>query len=78
MGRPKHVRLMAGALEGDTFIGPKAEVGLTLTNFAFSFTCLQEHRGLMKLKYPIEHGIVQDWNDMEKVHLHGDLLFLFD
>lgn len=26
VGRPKHVRVMAGALEGDTFIGPKAEV----------------------------------------------------
>lgn len=25
VGRPKHVRLMAGALEGSTFIGPKAE-----------------------------------------------------
>ena len=27
VGRPKHVRVMAGALEGDIFIGPKAEVG---------------------------------------------------
>lgn len=26
VGRPKHVRVMAGALEGDIFIGPKAEV----------------------------------------------------
>lgn len=26
IGRPKHVRVMAGALEGDTFIGPEAEV----------------------------------------------------
>ena len=28
IGRPKHVRVMAGALEGDMFIGPKAEVCL--------------------------------------------------
>lgn len=28
IGRPKHVRVMAGALEGDTFIGPEAEVSL--------------------------------------------------
>jgi len=42
---------MAGALEGDTFIGPKAE----------------EHRGLLYIKYPIEHGIVTDWNDMERI-----------
>ena len=26
IGRPKHVRVMAGALEGDIFLGPKAEV----------------------------------------------------
>lgn len=51
IGRPKHVRVMAGALEGDTFIGPKAE----------------EHRGLLYIKYPIEHGIVTDWNDMERI-----------
>lgn len=28
VGRPKHMRVMAGALEGDLFIGPKAEVML--------------------------------------------------
>ncbi|KAI3409841.1 Alpha-centractin, variant 2 [Globodera pallida] len=27
----------------------------------------QEYRGLLSLKYPMEHGIVTDWNDMEKV-----------
>jgi hypothetical protein len=42
---------MAGALEGDTFIGRKA----------------QEFRGLLKIKYPMEHGIVTDWNDMERI-----------
>lgn len=51
IGRPKHVRVMAGALEGDTFIGGKAE----------------EYRGLLNIKYPMEHGIVQDWNDMERI-----------
>eukprot|EP00057_Strongylocentrotus_purpuratus_P024404 XP_011678878.1 PREDICTED: alpha-centractin-like [Strongylocentrotus purpuratus] len=40
VGRPKHVRVMAGALEGDIFIGPKAE----------------EHRGLLSIKYPMEVG----------------------
>ncbi|TGZ73716.1 hypothetical protein CRM22_001354 [Opisthorchis felineus] len=42
---------MAGALEGDEFIGPKAE----------------EHRGLLSIRYPIEHGIIRDWNDMERI-----------
>ena len=51
VGRPKHVRALAGALEGDVFIGPKA----------------QELRGLLKIKYPLEHGIVTDWDDMEKI-----------
>lgn len=30
VGRPKHVRVMAGALEGDLFIGPKAEVVVSM------------------------------------------------
>ena len=51
MGRPKHVRIMAGAVEGDTFIGRKA----------------QEYRGLLKIRYPLEHGIVTDWEDMERI-----------
>ncbi|KAJ1676634.1 centractin- actin- protein of the dynactin complex, partial [Spiromyces aspiralis] len=45
---------MAGAVEGDYFIGRKAE----------------ELRGLLKIKYPIEHGIVTDWDDMEKIWSH--------
>ena len=51
VGRPKHTRVMAGSLEGDSFVGPKAE----------------EYRGLLHIAYPMEHGIVQDWNDMEKI-----------
>jgi hypothetical protein len=51
VGRPKHVRIMAGAVEGDVFIGRRA----------------QELRGLLKIKYPIEHGIVNDWEDMERI-----------
>ena len=42
---------MAGALEGDVFIGRKA----------------QEFRGLLKIKYHMEHGIVTDWDDMERI-----------
>ncbi|KAJ3294635.1 Actin-2 [Borealophlyctis nickersoniae] len=51
VGRPKHVRIMAGAVEGDTFIGKKA----------------QELRGLLRIRYPMEHGIVTDWDDMERI-----------
>ncbi|TPX36933.1 hypothetical protein SmJEL517_g00914 [Synchytrium microbalum] len=54
VGRPKHVRVMAGAVEGDTFIGRKAT----------------DLRGLLRLRYPIEHGIVTDWDDMERIWQH--------
>ena len=26
-----------------------------------------EHRGIMKLEYPMKHGIVENWADMEKI-----------
>ncbi|KAJ3330577.1 Actin-2, partial [Gonapodya sp. JEL0774] len=60
VGRPKHTRVMAGAVEGDTFIGRKA----------------QELRGLLRINYPMEHGIVKDWNDMERIwhHIYTDEL----
>ena len=51
VGRPKHPRVLAGALEGDVFIGPRA----------------QDLRGLLKLKWPLEHGIVTSWEDMERI-----------
>lgn len=35
VGRPKHMRVMAGALEGDLFIGPKAEVTPVESAFAW-------------------------------------------
>jgi actin-related protein len=29
----------------------------------------QSKRGILTLKYPIEHGIVTNWDDMEKVNI---------
>lgn len=52
VGRPKHPRVLAGALEGEVFIGQKAA---------------NEYRGLLKIRYPLEHGVVTDWDDMEKI-----------
>jgi centractin len=52
VGRPKHLRVLAGALEGEVFIGQKAATEL---------------RGLLKIRYPLEHGIVTDWDDMERI-----------
>ncbi|OMJ26225.1 Actin-2 [Smittium culicis] len=45
---------MAGAIEGNYFVGRKAE----------------ELRGLLKINYPVEHGVVKDWDDMEKIWSH--------
>ncbi|KAK2701635.1 hypothetical protein QYM36_019725 [Artemia franciscana] len=30
----------------------------------------QEKKGILRLKYPVEHGIVTDWDDMEKIWHH--------
>lgn len=57
VGRPKHQRVMAGAVEGDAgeiFVGERAE----------------KFRGILSLKYPMEHGIVQHWDDMELIWRH--------
>ncbi|ORY32524.1 actin family [Naematelia encephala] len=51
VGRPKHPRIMAGAIQDNLFIGRRA----------------QELRGLLKIKYPMEHGVVVDWDDMERI-----------
>lgn len=51
VGRPKHQRVMAGGLEDKLFIGKRA----------------QEYRGLLKIQYPMEHGVVTDWDDMERI-----------
>lgn len=42
VGRPKHVRVMAGAIEGDFFLGRKAV----------------EHRGLLNIRYPMEVSLI--------------------
>lgn len=54
VGRPKHTRCMANAAEGDIFVGDKAT----------------EHRGILKLNYPTEHGIINDWADMQHIWQH--------
>lgn len=47
--------------------GPLGHLAERLAAAVSSALCPQEHRGLLSIRYPMEHGIVKDWNDMERI-----------
>jgi len=54
VGRPKYEKVMSGDIEEDVLVGDKAS----------------QHRGVIKLNYPINHGVVEgkdDWADMLEI-----------
>jgi actin-related protein len=54
VGRPKMPGIMVGMDQKDCFVGEEA----------------QAKRGVLHLKYPIDHGMITNWDDMEKIWHH--------
>lgn len=54
VGRPKSASAMVGSDQKEYYVGKNAD----------------EKRGVLKLSYPIEHGVVEDWDGMEKIWGH--------
>lgn len=60
VGRPKYDCVMTGGAlkQGAAYVGKPAE----------------DHRGAMRLSFPVEHGAVANWDDMERLwrHVYGE------
>ncbi|XP_017015662.2 actin-like protein 53D [Drosophila takahashii] len=54
VGRPRHQNVLMESLIDDCIIGEAAA----------------RKRGMLTLRYPIEHGVVKNWDDMEKIWEH--------
>lgn len=54
IGKPKQKGIMVGTGQKDEYVGDAA----------------MARRGVLIIKYPLEHGIVTNWDDMEKIWSH--------
>eukprot|EP01083_Nonionella_stella_P092215 258056_1 len=54
IGRPKQKHMMLGMRHKDVYVGDEAQL----------------KRGILSLKYPITHGVVTSWDDMERIWHH--------
>ncbi|XP_077377933.1 actin-1-like [Festucalex cinctus] len=55
VGHPKHEGAMVDAGQTDSFVGNEA----------------QKKRDVLTINYPVKHGIVTNWDDMEKIWHHA-------
>lgn len=54
IGRPKNPQMMLGVKKQEYFIGDAA----------------QQMRGVLTLQYPVENGVIKNWDDIEKIWHH--------
>lgn len=54
VGRPRHLGVMVGGGGKDCYVGDEA----------------LSKRGILNLRWPIEAGIITNWDDMEKIWFH--------
>eukprot|EP01084_Bolivina_argentea_P003809 7181_1 len=54
VGRPKYKNIMRGTISKECYVGDEA----------------LSKKGILALKYPIEHGVITSWEDMEKIWFH--------
>jgi actin-related protein len=54
VGTPKHERVMVGAPSREVFVGDDALM----------------RKGVLSLRHPVEHGVITNWEDMERVWHH--------